>query len=75
MNYGNPPSRPLPRPILPRERGVLDRMMDVFVGDGPHQRYALICRQCGGHNGIDGTPRRIRIRLLQLLLLLPVQPS
>lgn len=52
MNYGNPPSRPLPRPILPRERGVLDRMMDFFVGDGPHQRYALICRQCGGHNGM-----------------------
>lgn len=52
MNYGNPPLRPLPRPILPRERGVLDRMMDFFVGDGPHQRYALICRHCGGHNGM-----------------------
>lgn len=52
MNYGNAPLRPLPRPILPRERGVLDRMMDFFVGDGPHQRYALICRHCGGHNGM-----------------------
>lgn len=52
MNYGHAPLRPLPRPILPRERGILDRMMDFFVGDGPHQRYALICRQCGGHNGM-----------------------
>lgn len=52
MNYGQAPLRPLPRPILPRERGVLDRMMDFFVGDGPHQRYALICRHCGGHNGM-----------------------
>ena len=52
MNYSQAPMRPLPRPILPRERGVLDRMMDFFVGDGPHQRYALICRHCGGHNGM-----------------------
>lgn len=52
MNYGHAPLRPLPRPILPRERGVLDRMMDMFVGDGPHQRYALICRHCSGHNGM-----------------------
>ncbi len=27
-------------------------MMDLFVGDGPHQRYALICRHCSGHNGM-----------------------
>lgn len=52
MNYGHAPTRPLPRPILPRERGVLDRMMDMFVGDGPNQRYALICRHCSGHNGM-----------------------
>ncbi len=52
MNYGHAPLRPLPRPILPRERGVLDRMMDLFVGDGPHQRFALICRHCSGHNGM-----------------------
>jgi len=52
MHYGPAPLRPLPRPILPRERGVIDRLMDFFVGDGPHQRYALICRHCGGHNGM-----------------------
>lgn len=52
MNYGHAPVRPLPRPILPRDRGVIDRMMDLFVGDGPHQRYALICRHCSGHNGM-----------------------
>jgi len=50
MHFG--PARPLPRPILPRERGIVDRLMDFFVGDGPHQRYALICRHCGGHNGM-----------------------
>lgn len=52
MNYGHAPLRPLPRPILPRERGLVDRMMDFFVGDGPNQRYALVCRHCGGHNGM-----------------------
>jgi len=52
MHYGPAPLRPLPRPILPRERGVVDRLIDFFVGDGPHQRYALICRHCGGHNGM-----------------------
>jgi len=52
MHYGPAPLRPLPRPILPRERGFFDRLMDFCVGDGPHQRYALICRHCGGHNGM-----------------------
>ena len=52
MNYGHAPLRPLPRPILPRERGVVDRVMDFFVGDGPNQRFALVCRHCGGHNGM-----------------------
>jgi len=51
-NFNQPPTRPLPRPILPRERGIVDRMMDFLVGDGPHQRYALICRHCSSHNGM-----------------------
>ena len=43
---------PLPRPVLPRERGLMDRMLDYLVGDGPANRYALICCQCQSHNGM-----------------------
>ena len=49
---GPRPGPPLPRPVLPRERGIMDRMMDYLVGDGPANRYALICCQCHGHNGM-----------------------
>lgn len=42
----------MPRPVLPRERSVLDRFVDYIVGDGPSNRYALICRQCQSHNGM-----------------------
>lgn len=50
--YGTPQGPPLPRPILPRERGVMDRMLEYLVGDGPQNRYALICRNCFSHNGM-----------------------
>lgn len=43
---------PLPRPILPRERGYMERLLEYVVGDGPSNRYALICRQCQSHNGM-----------------------
>jgi len=43
---------PLPRPILPRERGYMDKFVEYLVGDGPSNRYALICRQCQSHNGM-----------------------
>ncbi|KAI4468499.1 endoplasmic reticulum junction formation protein lunapark [Holotrichia oblita] len=43
---------PLPRAILPRERSVFDKMVEYLVGDGPSNRYALICRQCSSHNGM-----------------------
>jgi len=49
MMRGGPP---LPRPIIPRERGIMDRMVEYLVGDGPSNRYALICRQCQSHNGM-----------------------
>ncbi|CAK9800150.1 Endoplasmic reticulum junction formation protein lunapark-B [Anthophora plagiata] len=42
----------LPRPILSRQRTYLDRLIDYLVGDGPSNRYALICRQCESHNGM-----------------------
>ncbi|XP_078048079.1 zinc-ribbon metal-binding protein lunapark isoform X3 [Augochlora pura] len=44
---------PLPRPILARERSYLERLIDYIVGDGPSNRYALVCRQCYSHNGMS----------------------
>jgi hypothetical protein len=48
---------PVPRsapiaPILPRERSVFDKVCDYVIGDGPNNRFALICKQCCGHNGM-----------------------
>ncbi|XP_043590817.1 endoplasmic reticulum junction formation protein lunapark-A-like [Bombus pyrosoma] len=43
---------PLPRPVLPRQRTYLDRLIDYLVGDGPSNRYALVCRNCDSHNGM-----------------------
>lgn len=43
---------PLPRPVLPQQRTVIERLVDYLVGDGPSNRYALICRQCESHNGM-----------------------
>lgn len=43
---------PLPRSILPRNRSVLDKMVEYIIGDGPSNRYALICKNCDGHNGM-----------------------
>lgn len=42
----------LPRPVLPRERGYLDKFVGFLVGDGPCNRYAMICQQCQSHNGM-----------------------
>ncbi|KAK8391459.1 hypothetical protein O3P69_017207 [Scylla paramamosain] len=49
---GGPPGPPMPRPVLPRERGYLDRFIEYLVGDGPANRFALVCRQCESHNGM-----------------------
>lgn len=48
----HPPGPPLARPILPRERGVMDKLIELLVGDGPQNRYALVCQQCFSHNGM-----------------------
>ncbi|TRY85213.1 hypothetical protein DNTS_009257 [Danionella cerebrum] len=48
----HPPGPPLARPILPRERTAVDRVIEYLVGDGPQNRYALICQQCFSHNGM-----------------------
>lgn len=52
MTQRPPPGPPTPRPILPRERSTVDKLMEYLVGDGPQNRYALICRQCQSHNGM-----------------------
>lgn len=41
-----------PQPILPRERTAVDKVIEYLVGDGPNNRYALICKQCFSHNGM-----------------------
>lgn len=43
--------RPLPRPMIKKERTILDKLIDYLVDDGPSNRYALICKRCNGHNG------------------------
>ncbi|XP_041120324.1 endoplasmic reticulum junction formation protein lunapark-B-like isoform X2 [Polyodon spathula] len=48
----HPPGPPLARAILPRERGIMDRVVEFLVGDGPQNRYALVCQQCFSHNGM-----------------------
>ncbi|XP_062421144.1 endoplasmic reticulum junction formation protein lunapark-A isoform X3 [Pungitius pungitius] len=48
----HPPGPPLARPVVPRERGAMDRVIEYLVGDGPQNRYALICQQCLSHNGM-----------------------
>ncbi|XP_077473913.1 endoplasmic reticulum junction formation protein lunapark-A isoform X1 [Stigmatopora argus] len=48
----HPPGPPLARPVLPRHRGAMDRVIEYLVGDGPQNRFALICQQCLSHNGM-----------------------
>jgi hypothetical protein len=42
----------MPRPVLPRDRSYLDKLVEYLVGDGPSNRYALICKNCESHNGM-----------------------
>ncbi|KAI2525902.1 lunapark, ER junction formation factor, partial [Homo sapiens] len=37
----HPPGPPLARPILPRERGALDRIVEYLVGDGPQNSFSM----------------------------------
>lgn len=51
-NHQLQPKLSLPRPVLPRNRGAFDKLIDMVIGDGPGNRYALICRMCSSHNGM-----------------------
>lgn len=40
------------RPVPPSDRSVVEKLVDYVVGDGPSNRYALICANCKSHNGM-----------------------
>lgn len=42
----------LPRPVLQQNRSAFDKLVDMIIGDGPSNRYALICKVCSSHNGM-----------------------
>lgn len=45
--------RRTPFPIINQnQRGVLEKMVDYLVGDGPNSRFAMICKDCLMHNGM-----------------------
>ncbi|XP_052894063.1 endoplasmic reticulum junction formation protein lunapark-B [Anopheles moucheti] len=45
--------RRTPFPIINQnEKGVLEKMVDYLVGDGPTNRFAMICSECCMHNGM-----------------------
>jgi len=44
-----------------KPRNNLDKFVDYILGDGPNNRYALICRNCFTHNGLV-TPQDLGIR-------------
>ncbi|XP_063702747.1 endoplasmic reticulum junction formation protein lunapark-B [Culicoides brevitarsis] len=58
------PNRTMPMPNTPynvrtpfpiidqRAKSVVEKLVDYLVGDGPSNRYAMICKQCSGHNGM-----------------------
>lgn len=46
------PYRRTPYPIINHnQKGVIEKMVDYLVGDGPNSRFAMICSQCLMHNG------------------------
>ena len=36
----------------PAQRSAVDKVIDFALGDGPNNRYALICQSCFTHNGL-----------------------
>ncbi|XP_053673541.1 endoplasmic reticulum junction formation protein lunapark-B [Anopheles nili] len=47
------PYRRTPFPIINHnQKGVLEKMVDYLVGDGPANRFAMICSECCMHNGM-----------------------
>ncbi|XP_036331625.1 endoplasmic reticulum junction formation protein lunapark-A [Rhagoletis pomonella] len=45
--------RRTPFPIVNQQgKGVMERIVDVLIGDGPKDRFAMICKECFAHNGM-----------------------
>ncbi|XP_013115368.1 endoplasmic reticulum junction formation protein lunapark-B [Stomoxys calcitrans] len=45
--------RRTPFPVVNQnEKGVFEKIVDVLIGDGPGDRFAMICKECYGHNGM-----------------------
>ncbi|XP_053963869.1 endoplasmic reticulum junction formation protein lunapark-B [Anastrepha ludens] len=45
--------RRTPFPVVNQQaKGVLERIVDVLIGDGPKDRFAMICKECYSHNGM-----------------------
>ncbi|KAH8252927.1 hypothetical protein KR032_002739, partial [Drosophila birchii] len=45
--------RRTPFPIVDeRSRSAVDRIVDFIVGDSPHNRFGMICKECHAHNGM-----------------------
>ncbi|CAD5214818.1 unnamed protein product [Bursaphelenchus okinawaensis] len=40
------------RPFVQVSRTPIDKIIDYIIGDGPSNRFALICKQCHAHNGM-----------------------
>eukprot|EP00474_Spongospora_subterranea_P005273 CRZ05731.1 hypothetical protein [Spongospora subterranea] len=47
-----------------RDRGLVDRICDYLLADGPSNRYALICYYCYTHNGLVVREDLDRIRYM-----------
>lgn len=55
-----------PYPIIDiSQKTVVDKMVDYLIGDGPANRFAMICQQCFKHNGKfeDKSPHSCKIYL------------
>lgn len=49
-----------PYPIIDNnQKTVVDKMVDYLIGDGPANRFAMICQQCFRHNGEYFQPSKI----------------
>lgn len=55
QQFNNTPLRPVQKtvkPILPQNRSIVEKAVDYMFGDGPSNRFALICSRCDCHNGM-----------------------
>lgn len=41
-----------PYPVISQNhKGLVEKIVDYLIGDGPNNRYAMICKECFEHNG------------------------